>query len=108
MPFYQPNNREYKTIAAGVFGRTFWGERMLISLVDLDSGSLVTEHSHPHEQVGFVISGWPTFTINGELRRCSPGDVYIIPAGALHSVENGESPAQVFEVFSPVREDFQY
>ena len=36
------------------------GEGLMLSLVDLAAGSVVPEHSHPHEQMGMLISGRPS------------------------------------------------
>jgi quercetin dioxygenase-like cupin family protein len=55
-----------------------------------------------------VLQGEPTFTINGETRRLKPGDLYIIPGGVTHSVQVGEQPAQVLDVFNPVRQEYKY
>ena len=42
--------------------------RETLSVVDMEPGSVIEEHSHPHEQVGHVISGEIEITIGGELR----------------------------------------
>jgi len=108
MYFCDVENRESKEIAPGIHMRTFWGENMLLSVVDIEEGAEVPEHSHPHEQCGTVISGQMALTIGGESRLLSPGDSYIIPGGVTHSVAAADAPARVLDVFSPVREAYQY
>ena len=106
--FCDLENREIKEALPGIDLRTFWGEKMLVSVVDLQPGAEMPNHSHPHEQAGTIISGQLTFTIDGETRLLKSGDAYIIPGGVFHGAIAGDEPVKVIDVFSPVREDYQY
>lgn len=106
--FCDLENREAKEIVPGVHIRTFWGNKMLLSIVDLAPNVVVPAHSHPHEQAGTVISGELEMTINGETRKLKPGDTYIIPGGVEHGASTGDTPARALDMFSPVRADYQY
>ncbi len=106
--FCDAENRESKEVAPGIHIRTFWSSEMLISIVDLAANAVVPAHSHPHEQLGTVISGEFELSIGGETRWLKPGDTYIIPGDVEHAARTGDTPAQTFEVFSPVREAYQY
>jgi quercetin dioxygenase-like cupin family protein len=106
--FCELENREAKETVPGVFIRTFWGNKMLLSIVDLAANAVVPAHSHPHEQAGTVISGELVMTISGETRRLKPGDTYIIPGGVVHGATTGDTPVRALDMFSPVREDYQY
>ena len=108
MPFFDPESRTKKELVPGVSARTFWGDRMLLSLVDLEPNAVIPPHSHPHEQAGMVVSGEMALTIGEETQQCKPGDLYIIAGDATHSVVTGEGPCQVIEAFSPVREEYKY
>ncbi|MBN2416695.1 cupin domain-containing protein [bacterium] len=106
--FCDIENRAIKTAAPGIDLRTFWGREMLVSVVDLAPGAVLPDHSHPHEQAGTILSGEMEMTIDGETRNLTAGDTYIIPGGVPHSAVAGEKPVRVIDVFSPVREDYQY
>ena len=80
----------------------------MLAVVDLDANAIIPEHSHPHEQGGLVLEGTMAFTIAGETRQVKPGDLYIIPGGVSHGVQVGQRPARVMDIFSPVREEYQY
>jgi quercetin dioxygenase-like cupin family protein len=108
MYFYDPEDRRGKELVAGVTTRTFWGEKMLVSLVDLEPQAVIAAHSHPHEQIGVVVVGEYTMIIGDETRLVQTGDIYIIPGGVSHSVVTGHERATAFEVFSPVREEYKY
>jgi quercetin dioxygenase-like cupin family protein len=90
----------------GVLRRTLvWGERMLFVEFVLPKGSGVPPHHHPHEQVGYVVSGRMEFTIGDEVRVLGPGDAYLMPGDVGHSTRALEDSV-VIDVFSPVREDY--
>jgi quercetin dioxygenase-like cupin family protein len=90
----------------GVVGRTVHGERVTFSLIELDAGVAVPEHSHENEQLGMVLSGSLTFTIGGETREVGPGQAWCITGHVPHSVVSGPDGAVLVEVFSPIREDW--
>lgn len=107
MTFHDVSIREFKTLLEGVQARTFWGEKMLMAVVDIEANSIIPAHNHPHEQVGIVLSGELDFDIDGENRVLHQGDIYVIPSGVNHKVCAGPQPAQVLDVFSPVREEYK-
>lgn len=100
--------RDTKELAPGIMGRTFWGEKMLVSVAELEPNTTGKLHSHPHEQVGTLIEGAVTFRIAGEEYHAEPGYVFVIPGGVEHSASTGDAKAVIMEVFSPVREEFKY
>ena len=108
MPFFTATNRAAKTIAPGADIRTFWGDKMTLSVVDLAANSSVPLHSHPHEQAGVVLEGEMDFTIGDETRRLQVGDLYIVPGGVTHGVQVGPQPARALDIFSPVRDEYKY
>lgn len=106
--FYSPDERAAKTLFGDITAKTFWGEKMLLSVVDLPANSVVPLHSHPHEQVGIMLEGEATFTVGGETRTIKTGEMWVIPGGVEHTVVTGDRPAKALDVFNPVREDYQY
>ena len=103
--FPAPDECAGRTIFPGVDIRTSSGQKMMISVVDLAADSVVEEHSHPHEQVGVLLSGRVTFTIGGETKTLTAGDVWVIPGGVKHRVVALEASKAV-DVFAPPREDY--
>jgi len=101
-------NREAKEVIPGVHLRTFWADRMLVSIADLEPNVVMPLHGHPYEQAGTLLSGEMELTIDGEARWLTPGEPFIIPGGVEHGARTGGIPARVMDVFSPVREDYQF
>jgi quercetin dioxygenase-like cupin family protein len=94
-------------IFPGVHIFTMAGERMMISLVEFAPRAVVQPHSHPHEQMGMLLEGELTFTIDGETRTLLPGEMWRIPGGVVHSAVAGDKPVKALDVFHPVREDYR-
>jgi quercetin dioxygenase-like cupin family protein len=69
---------------------------------------VVPLHSHPHEQVGYLLKGQVTFTVGGEKKLLNVGDIWVIPGGVEHMVETGDQDSLALDIFSPLREDYQY
>jgi len=90
----------------GVLARTVEGEQLSLAVVELDPGSVVGEHSHENEQLGFVVSGSVTFRIGDETRELGPGGTWQIPPNVPHEVHTGAEGAVVIDVFAPARDDW--
>src|SRR5207247_6495910 len=82
------------------------GDRMMLVEWRFEPGATVPEHSHPHEQCGYVISGTMLFTIDGEEREVLLGTGYLIPSNVPHSARFEEFTVLI-DVFSPPREDYR-
>jgi quercetin dioxygenase-like cupin family protein len=109
MSFYFPDSSEYSrhVIFPGVEIATLACEKMMLSYVELQPGSIVEEHSHPHEQVGMVLEGAATFYIGDEERMLKKGDMYRIPGGIKHRVVVSPQGAKALDIFSPIREEYR-
>lgn len=94
-------------IFPGVEIRTTAGDALMLSVVTFEPGSEVAEHAHPHEQVGYLVSGRLEFTVGGLTRTLGPGDRWSIPGGVPHSVRAVDGPALALDVFHPVRDDYR-
>lgn len=93
-------------IFPGVEIRTTAGRGIMLSVVRFEANSVVEDHSHPHEQMGMMISGHLQFTVGGVTRVLGPGDIWRIPGGVVHRVRALEEPAVALDVFHPIREDY--
>ena len=108
MYYYNPKDRQSKELIPGINAKTFWGEKMLAAVVDLEPNVHLPRHSHPHEQLGIVIEGQIEFTVADQKQVLGPGEVYVIPGGVEHEARTFDHPVKVMDVFSPVREEYKY
>ena len=105
--FWNPDNIAPKVLAPGVTARIAPGEKMMLSLVTLAPDAVVPTHSHPHEQMGMLVSGTMEFTIAGETRVFSGNEMYFVPGGVPHAAKGGPGGAVALDAFSPPREEYR-
>ena len=106
--FIDAASREPLELVPGARTRTFWGEQMLFSLVEVDADSEVPLHTHPHEQGGIIVEGELEMGVDGEVKLLKPGDMYIIPGNVEHYARAYTTKAKALDISSPVREEFKY
>jgi quercetin dioxygenase-like cupin family protein len=68
-------------------------------------GSVGALHSHVHEQIGYVVSGRFSFTLDGRTQTLGPGDSYYVPSNVVHGCEALEDGV-LLDAFTPQRQDF--
>ena len=107
MGFFTIKDIKSRKLAQGVEMKVLSGEKMMVVFFHLEPGGAMSEHAHPHEQMGIVLEGEVEMVINGEKRIVRQGDAYHIPPGVLHGGSAYGSPARVLDVFVPPREDYQ-
>ena len=91
----------------GAWRRTLaTGERQMICQFKLAQGAVVPAHSHPHEQVGYVLEGRIRLIIDGQAYDLESGDSYFIPGGVEHEA-TALTDCMVLDVFSPPREEYR-
>lgn len=98
---------ELQRIWDGVHGRIVHGDRITLSVIELDPNSVVPEHSHEPEQLGICLSGSLVFRVGDESRELGPGETWSIPGNVPHEVHVGPDGAVVLDVFAPTRDDWR-
>ena len=82
------------------------GETMMMCEFTFEADVEVPNHTHPHEQVGYVVSGRVRMIIDGQRFELGPGDSYRAPSNVPHGAVALE-PAVVIDAFSPPRQDYR-
>ncbi|UCE10854.1 MAG: cupin domain-containing protein [Candidatus Thorarchaeota archaeon] len=83
------------------------GENAMMMKLTIEPGIPTPPHSHPHEQMGYLLEGKGILHINNESREIETGTSFWIPPKAPHSFDAlGDDPAVLIEAFSPPREDY--
>ena len=91
----------------GVVMRPIIGDQAMVNLIYMEPGAVVPLHSHPHEQLGYVVEGEIVFTVEGEEHVLQPGDAYTLPGGMEHGASAGPAGCRVLDIFHPIREDYR-
>ena len=106
MPYYKMDDLQIIEPMPGFRGRFVHSEHVTLANWNIAAGSMAPRHSHPHEQMTFVISGEFELTIDDETRRLIPGISAVIPSGVEHSGV-AVTDCLLVDVFYPVREDYR-
>ena len=65
------------------------GREVIQTIVELEPGTTAPRHSHPGEEIIYVLEGTWEYTLEGKPpMTLKAGDVLFIPAGAIHSARN--------------------
>jgi quercetin dioxygenase-like cupin family protein len=91
----------------GYAARVVHGELLTFAVVEIEPNADLPEHHHENEQLGMVLEGSVTFRIRDEERSLQPGEIWVIPANAPHSVTGGPEGAVVIDLFTPVRGEWR-
>jgi quercetin dioxygenase-like cupin family protein len=71
----------------------------------MKKGWVGARHSHPHEQMVYIVSGRLTFQHPGGILEASAGDSFLVPGNVEHQASALED-SEVLDVFTPYREDY--
>ena len=65
------------------------GREVIQARVEIDQDVVAPRHSHPGEEIVYVLEGMLEYTLDGKPPVIlKPGDVLFIPAGVIHSAKN--------------------
>lgn len=103
---YVFSNIESFEITRGFHARLIHSETMTIAYIEVEEGAILPEHAHVHEQVTNMLEGEFEFILEGERLLLRAGESVVIPSMTPHS-GRALTKCKIFDVFSPVREDFR-
>ena len=83
------------------------GEQSMLARLVLAKGCLVPKHSHPNEQISYILSGCLSFTLGDDPEPVvvRAGEVLVIPGNLPHAAEALEDTVDL-DVFAPPRQDW--
>jgi quercetin dioxygenase-like cupin family protein len=106
---YNWDDLDREVVRRGVTRAGFRGENVLLVMNWLDPGMEVNPHSHPFEQIAYIVQGRMRFAVGDEIVEAGPGSITRIPPNVIHSGEPiGEEQVHNLDIFSPIREDYRH
>jgi len=77
------------------------GRQAVIASVTISPGAFAGRHTHPGEEISYVIEGEGEILIEGEPPLpIKAGDGFVVPAGAIHDAHNtGTVPIKLAAVY---------
>lgn len=65
------------------------GHEAVVARVELEPGAVAGRHTHPGDEISYVLEGEGELLIDGEdPRRVKAGEAFVIPAGKVHDARN--------------------
>ena len=77
------------------------GHEAVLARGEFTPGAAAPKHTHPGEEVAYVLEGQVTLEIEGKPPvTLQTGDVFFVPAGTVHSAKNaGTTPAKILSTY---------
>lgn len=100
------NSIPVEQIAEGIERQMVVGQSIMICRLKFDPFVVTPAHSHPHEQVTFVMQGKAKFISGSEEKIVSAGDILQFPSNHWHGATMLDEEVVLIDIFSPIREDF--
>lgn len=90
----------------GVTQAYFRGLDILVGFTMIEPSKSPSEpHSHPWEQINYVLEGSCRFHVGDDVIDISEGDIFVIPPNVPHTSEPPEERCTI-QFISPLREDY--
>jgi quercetin dioxygenase-like cupin family protein len=68
------------------------GREAVVARIELEPGVVAGRHSHPGDEISYVLEGEGELLIDGEAPRLvKAGEAFVIPAGKVHDARNSGS-----------------
>lgn len=105
--YVENKNIELTDLGGGVVRKVLaYSENLMSVELHFDKGAIGAKHSHPHEQIGYLISGSLIFQEEGkEDKVLVAGDTYYVAPDVPHGVVAVEE-TMLLDIFTPMRKDF--
>jgi quercetin dioxygenase-like cupin family protein len=82
-----------------------YNDQMMLVRHLMEKGWIGARHSHPHEQLVYIIRGHLQFTGGDTTFEARTGDSFVVPGGMEHQASALEE-SEVLDVFTPFREEY--
>lgn len=82
-------------------------DELMVVWLNIPPGTEFPDHSHPHAQIGFQVSGRVELRGENGSFEIGPGTAYMFKPNEVHgSRVIGDEPAVQLDAFHPAREDY--
>lgn len=96
-----------RKLAEGMKSNIFFGDNVMISVVEVEPDRIGKLHAHPEEQWGVLLKGSGFRTQDGVETAVGEGDFWQTPGNVKHTFRAGPQGALILDIFSPPRQDYR-
>jgi len=84
-----------------------YSDNLMLMYTEAEPGGPGLAHSHPHEQIGYIIQGTSELTAGGETVTLKAGSSFLLEPNEFHEIRGlGDEKVIVLDIFHPYREDY--
>jgi len=109
MAFIEESNITKEEIGPGRKRYLGYTDKLMMVVIDFHDGPTAEPdppHSHPHEQVSYVVTGELIVHIGDDSKNLKPGDMFTVPPDIPHTVQLLSGHVRLVDTFTPIRDEF--
>jgi len=95
------------SLGSGINTHIVCGKDLTLSFATIAPGAVGKMHSHPHEQMIYVLEGEADLIMDGKSYYLKAGDAMSVPSNLEHTGQARQGGCRFLEVFTPARKDFE-
>jgi quercetin dioxygenase-like cupin family protein len=95
------------SLGPGISTNIVCGKDLTLSFATIAPNAVGAMHSHPHEQMIYVLEGEADLILDGKSYYLKAGDTMSVPSNLAHTGQAGAAGCRFLEVFTPARKDFE-
>lgn len=104
--FFLGDDIELEDLGKGIKRKiTAYNDNLMCVEVHFEEGAVGTLHSHPHEQITYILSGEFEFEVDGKKMLLKAGDTTFKQADVIHGAVCKKAGV-LLDIFTPCRKDF--
>jgi len=104
--YFPADARQLEDLGGGIKRKiTAYNDNLMCVEVHFETGAVGAMHSHPHEQITYILSGRFEFNIGGNKKVLSAGDATYKQPNIEHGAVCLEAGV-LLDIFTPCRKDF--
>lgn len=101
------NSLAWTQVRPGVERKAYSSKNVTLALNRLQHGHEPKPHSHPNEQVVYIMTGEIDFHVDDQVVRLGPGEMITVPPNAVHfGVVVSQESVLNLDVFTPARQEY--
>ena len=95
------------SLGPGINTHIVCGKDLTLSFATIAPNAVGAMHSHPHEQMIYVLDGDADLILDGKSYYLKAGDTMSVPSNLEHTGHARAAGCRFLEIFTPARKDFE-
>ena len=95
------------SLGPGIDTNIVCGKDLTLSFATIAPNAVGKMHSHPHEQMIYVLEGEADLILGGKTYSLKAGDTAWVPSNVEHTGLAHAGGSRFLEIFTPARKDFE-